>query len=43
MTLLKVEIHIIIEIIKKGTLNYSDLKTFENLTIVLTNLAIDQL
>ena len=36
----KIEIQLIIEIIKTGTLNYSDLKTFENLTMVLTNLAM---
>ncbi len=36
----KMEIHLITEIIKTGTLNYSDLKTFENLTMVLTNLAM---
>ena len=35
----KIEMHMIFEIIKTGTLNYSDLKTFENLTMVLKNLA----
>jgi hypothetical protein len=35
----KVEILIIFEIIKKGTLNYSDLKTFDNLMLVLTNVS----
>jgi hypothetical protein len=35
----KVEILIILEIIKKGTLNYSDLKTFDNLMLVLTNVS----
>jgi hypothetical protein len=35
----KVEILIIFEIIKKGTLNYSDLKTFDNLMLVMTNVS----
>nr|MBA3750843.1 hypothetical protein [Nitrosopumilus sp.] len=35
----KVEIRIIFEIIKSGTLNYSDLKTFDNLMLLLTNIA----
>ena len=35
----KMEIQIIFEIIKKGTLNYSDLKTFSNLILVLTSLS----
>lgn len=35
----KIEVRLISEIIKTGTLNYSDLKTFENLTMVLTNIA----
>ncbi len=35
----RVEILIIFEIIKKGTLNYSDLKTFDNLMLVLTNVS----
>lgn len=35
----KMEIHLISEIIRTGTLNYSDLKTFENLVMVLTTLA----
>jgi len=36
----KIETQLITEIIKTGTLNYSDLKTFENLTMVLSNLAM---
>lgn len=35
----KIEIRLITEIVKTGTLNYSDLKTFENLTMVLSNIA----
>ncbi len=35
----KIEIHLITEMIRTGTLNYSDLKTFENLTMVLTTMA----
>lgn len=35
----KIEIKLITEIIKTGTLNYSDLKTFENLTLVLNTIA----
>jgi hypothetical protein len=35
----KIEINLITEIVKTGTLNYSDLKTFENLTMVLSNMA----
>jgi hypothetical protein len=35
----KMEIHLISEIIRTGTLNYSDLKTFENLIVVLTTVA----
>lgn len=35
----KIEMHLITEIIKTGTLNYSDLKTFENLTMVLATMA----
>jgi hypothetical protein len=35
----KMEIQIIFEIIRKGTLNYSDLKTFSNLILVLTSLS----
>ncbi len=34
----KMEIQVIFEIIKKGTLSYSDLKTFGNLILVLTSL-----
>ena len=35
----KVEIQIIFEIIKKGNLNYSDLKTFDNLLLILTSIS----
>ncbi|MDQ6723429.1 MAG: hypothetical protein M3Z01_04100, partial [Thermoproteota archaeon] len=35
----KAEIQIIFEIIKKGTLNYSDLKTFDNLMLILTSIS----
>ncbi|HEU5119465.1 MAG TPA: hypothetical protein VFT71_00635 [Candidatus Nitrosocosmicus sp.] len=35
----KIEINLITEIVKTGTLNYSDLKTFENLAMVLSNMA----
>ena len=35
----KLEIRMIVEIIKKGALNYSDLKTFDNLILILTNLS----
>lgn len=35
----KIEISLITEIFKTSTLNYSDLKTFENLTMVLSNIA----
>lgn len=35
----KMEIHLISEIFRTGTLNYSDLKTFENLIMVLSTLA----
>ncbi|MDR4492530.1 MAG: hypothetical protein R2685_16815 [Candidatus Nitrosocosmicus sp.] len=35
----KMEIHLVSEIIRTGTLNYSDLKTFENLVMVLKALA----
>ncbi len=35
----KVEIQMIFEIIKKGTLNYSDLKTFDNLLLILTTIS----
>lgn len=36
----KIEMQLIAEIIKTGTLNYSDLKTFENLTMVLSTIAL---
>lgn len=35
----KIEMQLITEIIKTSTLNYSDLKTFENLTMVLSTIA----
>ncbi len=35
----QVEIRMIFEIIKKGTLNYSDLKTFDNLLLILTTIS----
>ncbi len=34
-----VEIRMIFEIIKKGTLNYSDLKTFDNLLLILSTIS----
>jgi hypothetical protein len=35
----QVEIRMIFEIIKKGTLNYSDLKTFDNLLLILSTIS----
>jgi hypothetical protein len=35
----KLEIRMIFEMVKKGSLNYSDLKTFDNLILLLTNIS----